>query len=192
LPPQELRAWFAGTAASVHDEWLIKERSALDIVAELVNTFCFQPGDPHWERKLMFQLSSESSAGSSLQHDIYYDAQESIEHKLSLTTEAGLEGSFNRFRISEVAASSSEPGPLREGDRQDTLTEDTVDGSGLGKPLPEDPAIHEVRRWGSGATVHTVGLHCTARVTAPHCRRLIVWKCSANRGSGGLSAPWKG
>ena len=36
---QELRAWFAGTEAQAQDEWLIRERSAVDVVGDLVNTF---------------------------------------------------------------------------------------------------------------------------------------------------------
>ena len=38
-PTQELRAWFAGTEAQAQDEWLIRERSAVDVVGQLVNTF---------------------------------------------------------------------------------------------------------------------------------------------------------
>ena len=36
---QELRAWFAGTDSEAHDQWLMRERAAVDEVAELVNTF---------------------------------------------------------------------------------------------------------------------------------------------------------
>ena len=39
LTIQELRAWFAGTEAQAQDEWLIRERSAVAVVGELVNTF---------------------------------------------------------------------------------------------------------------------------------------------------------
>merc|ERR1719460_1428785 len=121
----ELRAWFAGTEACHHDEWLIKEREALDIVANLANTFRFEPNDPHWERKLMFQFSSESSNSNSL---IFYDAQESLEARLSLTdavvdpiVDAALSTSLSRFQISEVSTVTS---PLKEEDRQDTLTDE--------------------------------------------------------------------
>ena len=50
-------------------------------------------------------------------------------------SDTGVEGPLSRFHISNV---SHETSSMKDGERQDTLTEDTVDGAGMAKPCHEE------------------------------------------------------
>ena len=110
---QELRAWFAGTEACHHDEWLIKEREALDIVANLVNTF-------RWP-----STSSPSSNDHECEHQqcsYYEDADRYFTKGLSLMTLTGRESWCSSSPASQATATASSSMMLRLGNKYNQQT----------------------------------------------------------------------
>ena len=117
----ELQAWFAGKDRWCQDQWIHHERNLLEEVATTVTSYSFQP----CRHQLNQQVSVESSAEVSAAHDVYYDAQESIESRMS---EADiLEEDSNDTMINE---------------RQNTLTEE-VDGIVLSSEMSEEASMDE-------------------------------------------------
>ena len=125
----ELQAWFAGKDRWCQDQWIHHERSLLEEVATTVTSYSFQP----CQRQLLQQVSVESSAEISAAHDVYYDAQESIESRLS---EADISSQLDNLNINE------DSNDTLVSERQDTLTEE-VDGIVFSSELSEAGSVTE-------------------------------------------------